>query len=1105
MFQSFDNVTKVVGDDLRENLKKGAHLKIAASCFSIYAYEALKKELENISELEFLFTSPTFVAEKNLGGKLAKEKREFYIPKIGRERSLYGTEFEIALKNRLTQKAIAKECASWIRKKVTFKSISNEQSIQPFIYLDNLNIPYAYTPIMGFTTADLGLQNSNAISFISRFEGESMTSQFMQTFKQLWSDPAKSEEVTEVICEHIEAVYEENSPEYIYFVILYNIFHEYLEEMDEGFLPDEKTGFTQTQIWSKLFDFQRDAVKSIINKLDTYNGCILADSVGLGKTFTALGVIKYYELRNARVLVLCPKRLAPNWQEFNQNLITNPISEDRLHYTILAHTDLDRANGESFGIQLDRFNWGNYDLVVIDESHNFRNSEINKERETRYHKLMRKVIKDGVETKVLMLSATPVNNRFLDLRNQLALAYEGKSETLRNKLNIDKGIETIFSQAQGAFNRWSELPANERTANNIQSLLDNDFFTLLDSVTIARSRKQIQKYYDISQIGAFPKRRKPLSFRAPITTEKNWLGFNEIYGILSSLQLSVYQPLMFVYPSRLKKYEALFDSAVEGKGTLRQVDREKALVGLMTTNLLKRLESSVHSFRLTLESLKQKHDAILEAISEFKVRFSSRASSADKINVGDFSILDDEEILPENEQEFKVGKGAQISLEDMDIDSWERELLNDAEQINILLNFLADVTPDKDQKLQHLITHIREKVQNPLNAGNQKVIVFSAFADTANYLYQHVAPMLQAEFGINSAVITGGSNKPVTNLKIRARNGMGLQEVLTFFSPLSKGKAIVYPDIDAEIDLIIATDCISEGQNLQDCDYLINYDIHWNPVRIIQRFGRIDRIGSQNEEIQLVNYWPDIDLDEYINLKERVEGRMVITDMTATADDNLLGSNQHDVGYREEQIRRLQTEVIDLEDVKTGVSIMDLGLNEYRMDLHQLLDKYGEPKNAPLGLHAVVPSYEAVGIAPGMIFALKNINSPSDMDKKNRIHPYYLVYISHTGELILDQFKVKEIFDVLRLSCHGHDTPFNDVAKIFNEATNDGKEMTHCSTLLSQSIRNMVEVNDEKDIDSLFSMGETTALVNDINGLDDFELLAFIVIEEAGNAGNHSS
>ncbi len=1095
MLKSFDNKTTFVGEDLREALRTGSRLKIAASCFSIYAYEALKKELADIESLQFLFTSPTFVAERDLEGGGKKAKREFYIPKLGRERSLYGTEFEIALKNQLTQKAIAKECADWIREKAQFKSITTSQLIQPFIYLDNQTESFAYTPITGFTTADLGFQHSDAISFISRLQGAEATERFLTSFRQLWADSEKSSDVTEIICQHIEAVYEENSPERIYFMILYHIFHEYLQEIDEGFLPDEKTGFTKTVIWSKLYDFQRDAVKSIINKLDTYNGCILADSVGLGKTFTALAVIKYYELRNARVLVLCPKRLAANWQEFNQNLVTNPINEDRLHYTILSHTDLDRTSGESFGIQLDRFNWGNYDLVVIDESHNFRNNEANKERETRYQKLMRKVIQAGVDTKVLMLSATPVNNRFTDLRNQLALAYEGKSETLREKLNIHKGIETIFSQAQGAFNRWLELPAEQRTADTIQSLLDNDFFVLLDSVTIARSRKQIQKYYDISKIGPFPKRRKPLSFRAPISTEANWLGFNEIFEILTSLQLSVYQPLAFVFPSRLKKYEALFDSVVEGgKTTLKQIDREKALVGLMTTNLLKRLESSVHAFRLTLESLKTKHDQILAAIADFRAHFSSRSSVGRSIAIDDFGNLEEDEILP-GAEEFFVGKEAQISLEDMDIDSWERELLGDLEQINILLNFLKDVTPEKDAKLQHLLALVRSKIENPINPGNHKILIFSAFADTANYLYDHLSTMVMREFKRHSAVITGGSHKPETTLKLN-RQKLGLQEVLTFFSPKSKGKALIYPEIDAEIDIVVATDCISEGQNLQDCDYLINYDIHWNPVRIVQRFGRIDRIGSQNNEIQLVNYWPDLDLDEYINLKDRVEGRMVITDMTATADDNLLGSNKHNVDYREEQLKRMQDEVVELEDIKAGVSIMDLGLNEYRMDLHQLIEKYGEPTHLPLGLHAVVPTHLEIGIRPGIIFALKNIHSPSDMDRKNRIHPYYLVYIGNDGELILNQFKVKEIFDILRLSCNGMDQPFLEVCERFNRATQDGRNMAHCSSLLSQSIRAMVEINEAVDIESLFTLGGTTALENRAQGLDDFELLAFIVIQE---------
>lgn len=1091
MIKQLDNQNNLLGDDLKETIEPNSKLKIAASYFSIYAYEALKKELEKIDSLEFIFTSPTFIPEDELESQFKKELREFFIPKLGRERTLYGSDFELTLRNQLTQKAIAKECADWIRKKVTFKSNRSNNSIQPFIYNRTSDESYIYTPVKGFSAADLGYQASDDISFPMRMKGAPLTEQFLIKFNQLWNDDDALESVTDIVCKYMESVYEENSPERIYFIILYNIFGQFLEEMSSDTMPNDKTGYQETLVWQKLFNYQRDAAIGIINKLESFNGCILADSVGLGKTFTALAVVKYYELRNRSVLVLCPKRLANNWLTYNKNLKTNIFHEDRFRYDVLAHTDLDRTTGEAFGMPINQINWGNYDLVVIDESHNFRNNEAVKDRETRYQKLMRKVIQEGVETKVLMLSATPVNNHFTDLRNQLALAYEGKSSNLSKKLNLGRNIETIFKQAQTAFNRWSELPAQERTTENILNLLDFDFFELLDSVTIARSRRHIQNFYDTSEIGPFPERNKPLSFRAPLTNREDKLEYNEIFETLQRLELSVYRPLKYIFPSRLGYYESLYDTEAKGGDVkFRHADREKSLVGLMTINLLKRLESSVEAFRLTLKNLAANYNQTLEKIDNYR--------NGTQVDVN--SLINDMDVIDENEDyipgpDSEIGGKIRLNLADMDIDTWEKELRSDLEEINILLNFMHDVTPEEDAKLQHLIAHIEDKINHPINKGNHKVLIFSAFADTTHYLYQNVAAYFHNKYGLHSAEITGGSNKPQSTLQgERARYDM--QEILTLFSPISKSKADILPDETTEIDILIATDCISEGQNLQDCDYLINYDIHWNPVRIIQRFGRIDRIGSPNKVIQLVNYWPDISLDEYINLKERVESRMTIANMSATGDDNLLTAEENDIEYRKEQLKRLQEEVIELEDVNTGVSITDLGLNEFRMDLLNFREKYGDPKNIPNGLHTVIPADKRHNIEPGIFFALKNINESVNIDRKNRLHPFYLIYIANNGEILLDQFKVKEILDLIRTSCKGRSAPIEAVYKLFNEMTKDGREMRYCSDLLDQSIKSMVRINEEKDIDSLFSGGETTALLSNFKGLDDFELLAFIVVSD---------
>lgn len=1085
-----DNISHLLGDDIKASVDRGDRLKVAASCFSIFAFEALKAELQNIEGLDFIFTSPTFLPD-GVTDQVRRERREFFIPKVQRERSVYGSEFEIQLRNKLTQRAVARECAQWIRKKARFRSNGTKAPMQQFICLDRQSDPVAYMPISGFTAVDLGYQKGNAVSnMVNRLEGAPFTNAYLELFNQIWADPEKVEDVTEALCRHIESVYQENAPERIYFLILYNLFSEFLEEIDEDFLPNDRTGYQDSVVWKKLFNYQRDAATGIINKLETYNGCILADSVGLGKTFTALAVVKYYELRNRSVLVLCPKKLADNWLNYNKNLKTNIFAKDRFSYDVLCHTDLSRTSGESLGMPLSRVNWGNYDLVVIDESHNFRNNDIYKDKETRYQKLMNQVIRAGVKTKVLMLSATPVNNRFTDLRNQLALAYEGQSENLSKQLKSKASIEEIFRKAQTVFNVWSKLPVEERTAGAILSMLDFDFFEVLDSVTIARSRKHIETFYDTADIGSFPERRKPLSFHCPLTERVGVMSLNEIVGQLSRLKLAVYAPLSYILPSRMGRYEALYDTEVAGGGgRLRQVDRERSLQALMTTNLLKRLESSVESFRLTLRSLKENLDNTLSAIDSFERRGGSMEVSDYSSNLGEFDEEDDD---LEGLGEFTVGKKVQIDLADMDVPSWKQDLGNDLSLIDDLLASMDLITPEHDTKLQHLKQHMREKFTHPINPGNRKVLIFTAFADTANYLYKNLADELHRSESIHVARVTG-TGGPKSTL----RNHYDFQSVLTLFSPRSKEKNLTLPDEDQEIDILIATDCISEGQNLQDCDYLINYDIHWNPVRIIQRFGRIDRIGSPNSQIQLVNYWPDISLDEYINLKERVENRMMIADVAATGDDNVLTAKSSDIAYRKEQLKRLQEEVIELEDLKTGVSITDLGLNDFRMDLLNYVKLNGDIARMPNGLHAVVPSNAELGIAPGVIFALKNIHHNVNINQQNRLHPYYLVYISNDRKVLADHTEVKRLLDLIRASCKGRNEPLHDICRLFNGQTDDGRSMGRYSQLLSDAIRSIIDVKEEKDIDSLFSGGRTSALVNAIAGLEDFELIAFLIVQDA--------
>ena len=1078
-----NNTTKTLRDDLKNELKRGSKLSIAAACFSIYAFQELKQELLGIDELRFIFTSPTFTTEK-----VKKEKREFYIPRLNRERSLYGTEFEVKLRNELTQKAIAKECAEWIKNKVIFKSNTSDKSIQGQIVVDGIG----YTPINNFTTVELGCEKGNIIN-TSIVKDESLAKVLLNDFNDIWNDGKVLQEVTDEVIENITAAYNENAPDFIYFVTLYNIFNEFLEDISEDVLPNEATGFKDSKIWSMLYNFQRDAALAIINKLEKYNGCILADSVGLGKTFTALAVIKYYENRNKTVLVLCPKKLANNWNTYKDNYINNPIASDRLRYDVLYHTDLNRTSGRSNGLDLDRLNWGSYDLVVIDESHNFRNggkiveNPDENDKENRYVKLLKKVIRAGVKTKVLMLSATPVNNRFNDLKNQLALAYEGHTDYVDEKLNTTHSLDEIFRNAQRAFNMWSDFELKDRTTERLLKMLDFDFFEVLDSVTIARSRKHIQKYYDTSDIGTFPKRRTPISLSPKLTDLRTAINYNEIFEQLMLLTLSIYTPTHFIQESKKEKYAEMYGDNKVNVG-FTQANREQGIRRLTAINLMKRMESSVYSFKLTLTRIKDLIESTINTIENYNKSVSQELELTDITNIEEFD--DDDR---NNDELFSFGKKMRINLADMDYISWKASLERDKEVLDLLTIMIEDITPEHDSKLQELYHVIDEKISHPINDGNKKIIIFTAFSDTAYYLYDNICDYVKQKYDLNTALVTG-SVEGRTNAPLKNKD---LNSVLTCFSPISKGRDLFENLPKVDIDLLIATDCISEGQNLQDCDYLINYDIHWNPVRIIQRFGRIDRIGSKNKEIQLVNFWPDVSLDDYINLKAKVETRMKIVNMTATGDDNILSEEEKtDLEYRKTQLMRLKNEVVDMEDMTTGISIVDLGLNEFRMDLLEYIKMHPDIDNSPFGLHAVVSANE--NAQPGVIYVLKNRSNSVNIDNRNRLHPFYMVYIGDDGNVICDHLSPKQMLDIMRHICKGRTEPIPEAYRPFNKETRDGRNMKKYSELLGDAISSIIEVKEESDIDSFLGGEQVSFLSNEIKGLDDFELICFLVIRSEG-------
>lgn len=1070
-----DNLSEKLVDDLRVTMQRDSRVSIAAACFSVYAYEELKAQLENINELRFLFTSPTFLQEKT-----AKARREFYIPRRNREKALHGSEFEIRLRNDFSQKAISRECADWIRRKVCFKSNQTAEGIPNFMTIDSAE-PVTYAPVNGFTRADLGCERGNSLfTMINRIDAPQST-QYLELFNTIWNDKQRLQDVTDTVLESITTAYQENSPEFLYFFALYNIFGDFLEHVSEDDLPSDANGFKESIVWNKLYTFQKDAALAIISKLEQFNGCILADSVGLGKTFTALAVIKYYENRNLRVLVLCPKKLSDNWITYKANYRNNPLAGDRLRYDVLYHTDLSREQGFSGETDLSKLNWAAYDLVVIDESHNFRNGgDVDDDgKSNRYTKLMNKVIRPGARTRVLMLSATPVNNRFYDLRNQLALAYEGNSSAWKDKLDTNRSVEEIFRSAQKQFNAWSKLAPSQRTTEQLMRMLDFDFFEILDAVTIARSHQHIEKYYNIEEIGNFPTRLPPVTKQPPLTDLNNAITYDEIYELILSLTLSIYTPSNYILPSRLKKYA---DLNHEGKNSLTQAGREEGIRRLMSINLLKRLESSVHSFRLTLQRIRDMIAATLDTIHTYDPH--KIIELKDLTGAADFDADDMESDL------FTVGRKVKIALEDMDYLTWQRDLQTDFETLELLLGMVADITPGHDSKLQTLLQTLAEKQREPLNKDNRKVLIFTAFSDTAQYLYEQVSAYMLRSFGLHTALVTGSVEGRSTVPKFKA----DLNNVLTCFSPVSKDRAALMPD-GPDIDILIATDCISEGQNLQDCDCVINYDIHWNPVRLVQRFGRIDRIGSRNVVIQMINFWPDVQLDAYIDLRARVETRMKALVLSSTGDDNPLSPEEKgDLEYRREQLQRLRTEVVDLEDMRGGVSITDLGLNEFRMELLEYAKHHPELETCPGGISAVAAA--TPDAPPGVVFVLKNVHNEVNINDRNRLHPYYLVYLDEDGVTLHSHLCPKDILDAMRQLCRGQKQPDKALCRAFNAETDDGRKMQKYSDLLEDAVLSIVDAKADSDLDSLFRAGGTTALLDKVSGLDDFELICFIVVRE---------
>lgn len=1063
---------------LKKEVKSGSKIAIASAYFSIFAYDALRTQLEKAENFKFLYTKPTFYKkEKDI-------KRQYSIQAHNDVNfpSYDGNPFEIKLRNKMMSTSIANNVSNWIKEKAEFKTLLDNDHFNKGLFVqdfhkNNLMMLSEFE----FTADGIGVTPSNRLSSDLAILGDhSNFDTAMQEFNRVWNDSSKVKDVTQEVLEQMSLIYKENSPEWIYFVTLYNIFFDELESISEDNIIKEGTNFKDTVIWNKLYPFQRDGVVGMLHKIEEHNGCILADSVGLGKTFSALAVIKYYELRNDRVLVLCPKKLRDNWTVYTQNDKRNLLSQDRFNYDVLNHTDLSREDGYSAEINLATINWSNYDLVVIDESHNFKNNDARKNHLTRYQKLMQEIIKKGVKTKVLMLSATPVNNKMNDIKNQIAFITEDNDQALET--NGIESIDNSLRLAQTSFNRWTELPAKERTTNQFLDMVNPEYFQLLDLLTIARSRKHIEKYYNIEDVGEFPTRLKPISIKTDIDSDNEFYEMKEINNILDSMLFSIYQPMKYILPNRRKHYEELYDTEVKsGSGRFKQTDREKAVAALMKINMFKRLESSINSFNLTLEKLINRIERTVKLLQ----------SNIDAAFDENYAVLDD---MDDDQLEaITVGSDKiQIKLDDIDHIKWLDDLKYDLELLSDLLNQTKKVNVSRDVKFKALKEQIKHKLDNPLNPGNKKVIIFSAFADTVKYLYENLADKL-IEAGYHSAMVTGDGSNKTTMKGVKAKE---LNDVLTNFSPKSKERDKVTENMTEEIDILIATDCISEGQNLQDCDYLINYDIHWNPVRVIQRFGRIDRIGSQNDTIQLVNFWPNMELDEYINLEERVKGRMKILSTSASGEEDIFDTSSkqmNDLEYRKNQLKSLQEEVIDIEDVSGAISITDLTYTDFKSDLTFALKNYeGELRKSPKGMYALVSSSQFEEAVPGVIFCFKQ--SDEFEMTNNILSPYILLYVNDNGETQIHHTNAKQILDVYRKLSYGNDEPFDKLVKDFNKETNNGKDMSFYTELLRKSIDIVKDKHTDTGFDSFFTPGGTDIQQTLSLDFDDLELISFLII-----------
>ena len=1057
---------RILGNELTKRIEENSVLSLSTGFFSIYALYFLREQLKNVKDINILLlANPITNTPEGIS--------------ITTESVIWGCDEEKEVKRQLLLRRASEECVNLIKQQGNIKQLTIPNAMGfKLIFVQNAsnNDCVVNTGMADFTASDLGYTSSINPQYHMLHTESEMIEQLKTMYNQTFNNKSICKDITTDILDELQKGYQDYSPNFVYYYILHHLFHYSLVEFADDKIIKTKTGFKEKEIWKKLYKFQQDGVIGSIEKIEKFGGCIIADSVGLGKTFEALAVIKYYELRNDRVLVLCPKKLRDNWTVYTQNDKRNIFIKDRFNYDVLNHTDLTRTKGKSGNVDLNTVNWSNYDLVVIDESHNFRNNNPAKGEMTRYARMMNEVIKKGVKTKLLMLSATPVNNRMNDLKNQISFITEGDDLAY-----VDEGIDNIsnvMKMAQKQFTDWAK--SSERNINTLFDKLDNRYFKLLDMLTIARSRKHITKYYNTDDVGKFPFRLTPINEKTDIDSQRLFPSLREINNAIRKMNLANFSPMSYLNEDKKAAYEEKYDYKLSSGSVFKQIDREASLIHLMRVNYLKRMESSIYSFHLSIK-------ALLEQVNDklYKIDNISKFSD-DNITIEDIDLEDDD-------NDSLIGNKVKVLLQDINIVKWKQALEYDRDTLTRLMESAATISSIRDEKLERLKQLILKKVENPINDNNKKVIIFSAFADTATYLYREISQWALDNYGLHSALIKGSGTNKTNFPNCSSRD---INELLTNFSPISKERCKISPDIKNEIDILIATDCISEGQNLQDCDYLVNYDIHWNPVRIIQRFGRIDRLGSKNNKIQLVNFWPNMELNEYINLESRVKGKMVLLDISATGEENLIEMNGNDemtdLEYRRKQLEQIQNTVIDLEDIQGGVTITDTNMNDFRMDIlayekEHVMDLQSTPK----GIHTVVVTKDE-DIQPGTMFCMR---SSAEQKGKSLLAPYYLVYIGEDGTTLLGYTQGKRCLDYLKKLCQGEMNVLRNMTEQIKKETKNYSQMKKYSSQLQMAIGSVIGKSQEVGAASFFSSELISLDSEGVNSQSDFDIVAFVIVK----------